>query len=51
VVDRIVIDENAQFGKHLGNLSVKIGHVLGRLGIIVRDTEQRSIAADRPGQT
>ena len=46
VIDRIVIDKQAQFGKHLGNLSVKIGHVLGRLRVIVRHTEKRSITAD-----
>src|SRR5439155_480941 len=46
VIDRIVIDKQAQFGKHLGNLSVKIGHVVGGLRVIVRHTEKRSITAD-----
>src|SRR4029077_4640490 len=46
VVDRIVIDKKAQLGKHLGDLSVKVGHVLGRLRVIIGHAEQRSIAAD-----
>src|SRR2546422_10341195 len=46
VVDRIVIDKKAQLGKHLGDLSVKVGHVLGRLRVIIGHAEQRAITAD-----
>src|SRR4030095_1293284 len=46
VVDRIVIDKKAQLGKHLGDLSVKVGHVLGGLRVIIGHAEQRSIAAN-----
>src|SRR5262245_65909709 len=46
LVDRIVIDKKAQLRKHLGDLSVKVGYVLGRLRIVIGHAEQRSIAAD-----
>src|SRR6266545_4504819 len=46
VVDRIVIDQKAELGKHLRDLSVKVSHVFGRLRVVIGHTEQRSIAAD-----
>src|SRR4030095_7341272 len=46
VIDRIVIDKKAHLGKHLGDLSIKVGHVLGRLRVVIGYAEQCSIAAD-----
>src|SRR5687767_9695995 len=31
MVDRIVIDQKTQLGKHLRDLSVKVSHIFGRL--------------------
>src|SRR6185437_7741229 len=46
VVDGVVVDENAELGKHLGDLTVKIRDKLRRLSIVVRNSDQRSVAAD-----
>jgi hypothetical protein len=46
VIDRIVIDQKAQLGKHLGDLGVEVGHVFRRLRVVIRNAEQSAVAAD-----